>query len=160
MTNVPEGATLSDDGYYWWDGEQWQPVQQTGGDAGAGDAGGGAGTCVIGFVDVYAGDSNTGMGPLVIVDTDDNPDGHLVLHVGAGCLAVWGEGNGGTADCTYSDTWKLDDGAENSLDNLNLPPGQTTTRSVSLGRLSAGHHKFEVWLNNGAYGSNEFSVEG
>lgn len=50
--------------------------------------------------------------------------------------------------------------AENSLDNLNLPPQQTTTRSVSLGRLTAGHHKFEVWLNIGAYGSNEFTVEG
>jgi hypothetical protein len=27
MTNVPEGAQLSDDGYYWWDGGQWQAVE-------------------------------------------------------------------------------------------------------------------------------------
>jgi hypothetical protein len=29
MTDVPEGARLSDDGHWWWDeaGQQWQPVQ-------------------------------------------------------------------------------------------------------------------------------------
>jgi hypothetical protein len=27
MSNVPEGAQLSPDGYYWWDGNQWQPVE-------------------------------------------------------------------------------------------------------------------------------------
>jgi hypothetical protein len=27
MSNVPEGAQLSDDGQYWWDGETWQPVE-------------------------------------------------------------------------------------------------------------------------------------
>ena len=27
MSNVPEGAQLSDDGQWWWDGEQWQSVQ-------------------------------------------------------------------------------------------------------------------------------------
>jgi hypothetical protein len=26
---APEGATLSDDGYYWWDGAQWQPVDDS-----------------------------------------------------------------------------------------------------------------------------------
>jgi hypothetical protein len=28
MNNVPEGAQLSEDGYYWWDSEKetWQPV--------------------------------------------------------------------------------------------------------------------------------------
>lgn len=26
MSNVPEGATLSEDGYYWWDGTDWQEV--------------------------------------------------------------------------------------------------------------------------------------
>ncbi|HWS44908.1 MAG TPA: hypothetical protein VN636_03535 [Acidimicrobiia bacterium] len=26
MTNVPDGATLSDDGNWWWDGSNWQPV--------------------------------------------------------------------------------------------------------------------------------------
>jgi hypothetical protein len=27
MSNVPPEAQLSDDGNYWWDGSQWQPVQ-------------------------------------------------------------------------------------------------------------------------------------
>jgi hypothetical protein len=26
MTQVPPGAQRSDDGNYWWDGSQWQPV--------------------------------------------------------------------------------------------------------------------------------------
>lgn len=32
MTEVPEGAKLSDDGQWWWDGQDWQPVPQQGGD--------------------------------------------------------------------------------------------------------------------------------
>lgn len=31
MSNVPEGAQRSEDGHYWWDGSQWQPVQDTAG---------------------------------------------------------------------------------------------------------------------------------
>jgi len=37
MTKMPDGATLSDDGYYWWDGTDWQPVDtgtSSGSDAG------------------------------------------------------------------------------------------------------------------------------
>jgi hypothetical protein len=36
---VPEGAQLSDDGNYWWDGSDWQPT----GNAGGAQDGGGAG---------------------------------------------------------------------------------------------------------------------
>jgi hypothetical protein len=41
---VPEGATLSEDGYYYWDGQQWQPVDNTDGatSTSAGPGGGGA----------------------------------------------------------------------------------------------------------------------
>lgn len=35
MANIPEGAQRSDDGHYWWDGESWQPVDESA--AGAGD---------------------------------------------------------------------------------------------------------------------------
>jgi hypothetical protein len=39
MTAIPEGAQLSDDGSYWWDGADWQPVDQGGqGDQGGQDA--------------------------------------------------------------------------------------------------------------------------
>lgn len=39
MTQIPEGAQISDDGNYWWDGSQWQLVDQGAGDGGqaAGD---------------------------------------------------------------------------------------------------------------------------
>jgi hypothetical protein len=30
MTEVPEGAQLSDDGQWWWDGQDWRPVERTG----------------------------------------------------------------------------------------------------------------------------------
>jgi hypothetical protein len=43
MSNVPEGAQLSEDGQWWWDGSQWQPVQ-----GGQGDAGGGGEAQVTG----------------------------------------------------------------------------------------------------------------
>jgi hypothetical protein len=32
MTEVPEGAQLSDDGQWWWDGQDWQPNPQGGDD--------------------------------------------------------------------------------------------------------------------------------
>lgn len=30
MSEVPEGAQLSEDGFWWWDGQEWQPVPQEG----------------------------------------------------------------------------------------------------------------------------------
>jgi hypothetical protein len=36
---VPEGAQLSDDGNYWWDGSEWQPTGNAGGDNGGGGGG-------------------------------------------------------------------------------------------------------------------------
>ena len=39
MSNVPEGAPLSDDGQYYWDGSEWQAVEggATDGAAAAGE---------------------------------------------------------------------------------------------------------------------------
>ena len=28
MANIPEGAQRSDDGHYWWDGQQWQLIEE------------------------------------------------------------------------------------------------------------------------------------
>ena len=36
MSNVPDGAQRSEDGYWWWDGNQWQPVE--GGQGAGGEA--------------------------------------------------------------------------------------------------------------------------
>lgn len=41
MSNVPEGAQLSDDGQWWWDGENWQLVNEEGGQSAATQGGGG-----------------------------------------------------------------------------------------------------------------------
>jgi len=37
---VPDGAQLSDDGKYWWDGADWQPAGDQAGETGGGDGGG------------------------------------------------------------------------------------------------------------------------
>src|SRR5215469_6743978 len=57
---VPAGATLSEDGHYWWDGQQWQLVDHAGGGAqqtgaqqtAAGPGGGGGATPVDVYYDV------------------------------------------------------------------------------------------------------------
>jgi hypothetical protein len=70
-----------------------------------------------------------------------------------------GEANAGTSDCTYVDQWALDDGGWNDIDGLTLPPNQSTTRSASLGRLAAGKHTFQLYLNGLAYGEHrDFDV--
>ncbi len=43
MPTPPEGAQLSEDGHYWWDGENWQLVDDTAGGAGGGTGDAGAG---------------------------------------------------------------------------------------------------------------------
>lgn len=39
MSNVPEGAQLSEDGQWWWDGEAWQSVETSGSVGEPADAG-------------------------------------------------------------------------------------------------------------------------
>ncbi len=39
VSNVPDGAQHSDDGRWWWDGENWQPVTHGDGAAARGDGG-------------------------------------------------------------------------------------------------------------------------
>jgi hypothetical protein len=40
MSNIPEGAQRSDDGQWWWDGSQWQPVEGAQGEGGQSPEGG------------------------------------------------------------------------------------------------------------------------
>jgi len=53
MTTIPEGAPRSEDGYYWWDGSQWQPVQ--GADAASSATAAAAGAAGSGPADAQAG---------------------------------------------------------------------------------------------------------
>jgi hypothetical protein len=39
MSDMPEGAQLSEDGQWWWDGSEWQPVPGEGGEGGGGGEG-------------------------------------------------------------------------------------------------------------------------
>jgi hypothetical protein len=43
-TNIPEGAQRSPDGHYWWDGSQWQLVDQSGSAASSGTTTSGVGS--------------------------------------------------------------------------------------------------------------------
>jgi hypothetical protein len=65
MSNVPEGAQLSEDGNYYWDGEAWQPVQGGGADSGGGggESGGGEGGGEVTAADLEPiGDTGTDPG--------------------------------------------------------------------------------------------------
>jgi hypothetical protein len=60
ISNVPDGAQLSDDGNYWWDGNQWQPVNQEAGGAGqsanqSGGAGGGGASHAQDWIEIDSG---------------------------------------------------------------------------------------------------------
>jgi len=131
------------------------------GDSGTGEGSGGgdAGSCLIVFGDMaLAGYGGIGAAPLVQIDPDDNPDNHVVLHIGAGCQAVWLDVNAGTAACDYSDTTDVDGTAQPSVDNLSLGPQQSDWRTVKLGRVSAGRHTFTATLNGGTQGTHDFDV--
>jgi hypothetical protein len=93
---MPEGAQVSEDGNYWWDGANWQLVAGAGG-AGA-DAGADAGAQATAE---FIFDTN---GLWVEPDSTDNPDNHVVLHHDAGTqvsFLLWNVGNGkGSATVT------------------------------------------------------------
>jgi len=44
MSNVPEGAQVSDDGQWWWDGENWKAVEGGATSDSSSSAGGGSQT--------------------------------------------------------------------------------------------------------------------
>jgi hypothetical protein len=65
MTQVPSGAQLSDDGQWWWDGTQWQPVPaggETATQGGTGDPASGAASTAAAPASTAASDPGTGSG--------------------------------------------------------------------------------------------------
>ena len=82
MSNVPDGAQLSDDGQYWWDGNQWQPVDQGSSDAPSGGPGGDVpGDIVIEYADPSDEDE------IDAVDPNDYP--FLYAMVNASSFEDW-----------------------------------------------------------------------
>jgi len=154
MSNVPEDAILSDDGYWWWDGENWQPVEGDGeGEGEGGDDGGDAepaGEPVFEF-DVGG----------VRVDAEDSPVpsegeplkiGFAVCNVGeaAGVATVTLEIDGQQTDVEWESP-VVEPGF------CATPDGDGYVHDVPA--QSEGHHHFEAFVDPpGEYGSTTNDV--
>lgn len=73
MSSAPEGAQLSDDGQWWWDGEAWQPVSPPSSDS---DAASGESSAVEGD-DRAQARAAQGL-PQSVEELDDDQRGQLV----------------------------------------------------------------------------------
>ncbi|MGA7987697.1 MAG: hypothetical protein WCB51_04785 [Candidatus Dormiibacterota bacterium] len=152
MTVIPQDAPRSEDGQWWWDGAQWQPVgdagqgQQQGGQAGGG-GGGDAGAAEFGF------DNN---GLIVQVDQSDNPDNHVTLHTDAGTEAVFTVCNMGTAAGAATVTIYVDDQQVQTWTSGSVAAGQCEGANVSgCGRYGAGSHRFRAVVTPGHSGNDD-----
>jgi hypothetical protein len=154
MGQIPPDAQRSDDGQWWWDGSQWQPMQggnqnafaSAGSQEGAG-ASGDAGTAQFGF------DNN---GLIVQVDQSDNPDNHVVLNANAGTEAVFTVCNMGTASGTATVTIYVDDQQVQTWTSGDIAAGQCEGANVSgCGRHPAGSHTFRAVVTPGHSGNDE-----
>ena len=164
MSNVPEGAQLSDDGQWWWDAEheQWQPVEGSGGSGGSGDAGGGGGGS--------GGDAGEQGAPAFDFDNNGllmSPENSPVESAGEPLKASFSVCNTGTAaGSAHVALWI--DGSDSTIawDSPKLEPGQCTAPEDgyihNIPGQSEGRHKFEVFADPpGPYGgwtSNEIDV--
>ena len=133
MSNVPEGAQLSDDGQWWWDGAQWQAVE-TSGDSGSG-GGATTGTPSFDF------DSNG-----LRIDAENSP----VPSAGEALKAAFGVCNMGTAGGQAHVTLSVD-GQDTGVtwDSPWLEPGQCTAPDGDgyvhgLPAQSEGSHTFDA----------------
>jgi hypothetical protein len=156
MSNVPEGAQLSDDGQWWWDAEreQWNSVEGGGG----GDAGGGGGDAGEQGAPAFDFDNN---GLLM------SPENSPVESAGEPLKASFSVCNTGTAaGSAHVALWI--DGSDSTIawDSPQLEPGQCTAPEDgyihNIPGQSEGRHKFEVFADPpGPYGgwtSNEIDV--
>jgi hypothetical protein len=158
MSNVPDGAQLSDDGQWWWDAqnETWQPVE---GGGGSGDSGGGGG-----------GDAGDEGAPAFDFDNNGllmSPENSPVESAGEPLKASFSVCNTGTkAGTAHVILWI--DGSDSGIawDSPELQPGQCTAPDDGyihdIPGQSEGRHKFEVFADPpGPYGgwtSNEIDV--
>ncbi|WP_436497163.1 hypothetical protein [Actinokineospora sp. HUAS TT18] len=147
MSNVPEGAQLSDDGQWWWDGEQWQPVEGTDG------SGGEEGAPAFDF----------GVNGLII-DAEESPVPNADEPLKASFAVV----NTGTAAGSCRVTIYVD-GSDTGVvwDSGWLEPGQSEPPGgdgyvPGIPAQSEGRHKFEAYCDppgpGGGYASNEIDI--
>jgi hypothetical protein len=146
MSNAPDGAQISDDGQWWWDGENWQPMQ------GGTPAGSDAGAASFDF------DSN---GLLISAENSPVPSANEALK------ASFAVCNMGTAAGSAHVTLTID-GSDTGLswDSPTLQPGQCAAPSDGyihdVPGQTEGRHTFEVTADPaGPYGgkaTNEIDV--
>lgn len=146
MSGVPEGAQLSEDGYYWWDGAAWQPVNQHGADGGAGDGDAGQQTAE------FAIESGLFVSP----DDLDNPDNHVVLHHDAGTkvsftLRNYGHGAGSATVTVYVDDQQVQTWTSGSIE-AGAAGGPDDGYVHGCGRYATGQHVFRIVVTPGVSG--------
>ena len=126
MPNVPDGAQLSDDGQWWWDGSNWQPV--------SGDGGGNTGTAAFDF------DANG-----LRIDSESSP----VPTANEALKAAFSVCNTGTAAGSAHVTFTIDgNDSGQSWDSPVLQPGTCASPDGDgyvhgLPAQSEGDHVFE-----------------
>ena len=111
MSNVPEGAQVSDDGQWWWDGTNWQPVE--GGDGGGGSSSSGSGSSGSGD----AGGGGEAKAPAFDFDNNGllmSPENSPVESAGEPLKASFSVCNTGTAAGTAHVTLWID-GSDSGL---------------------------------------------
>jgi hypothetical protein len=146
---MPEGAHVSEDGNYWWDGANWQPTAS----GAAANAGADAGAATAEFIF----DTN---GVWVEPDSADNPDNHVVLHHDAGTqvsFLVWNVGAGkGAATVTIY----VDDQQVQTWTSGEVGPNQSAGIDGDgfvhgCGRHATGSHVFRAIVTPGHTGGGD-----
>jgi hypothetical protein len=149
MAEVPEGAQLSEDGQWWWDGADWQPIA---GDQ-VPDGGGEEGVPAFDF-------DNNGLR----IDPENSPTPSADEPLKA-AFAVFNTGTAG-GECHvmfYVDDQEI----ELTWDSQWLEPGESATPDgdgyvPGIPGQTEGRHKFEAFANPpgqaGGLASNEIDI--
>lgn len=168
MSEIPEGAQLSEDGQYWWDGSEWQPVE-------GGEGGGGEGHQDAEYPEGGRdGEGDGGEGGEAVFDFDGtgiriDAESSPVPSAGEELKAGFAICNTGTAAGSCVVTFYID-GQDTGVvwESPWLEPGQCTAPdgdgyAHGLPAQEEGRHTFEGWANppgpgGGGSGTNEVDI--